>query len=347
MKKIVLAAAASLLAAVACSTNPAAPKNLDPGIHLLAGAGVSDTIDAVRPQAIIVQVIGPDGNPVPGTAVMFEATKFGEGTPQELPTMMVSGITQSDFTTSLGATTDSEGKASVRVRFGGRAGLGAVLVTAPVFGYEATASFDVLPGAAVQIAVFPSDTVIYRGKSYSLSANSMDRRGNVKSASVTYTVSSPSATVNGQVISGTGYGRVAVTGQLGSLRDTVFVTIVPEGVVAVYSDKAWPDSSGIVVFGLDGSEMKRLAPRGTAAADHMAPQWSPSGEEIVFTRGFRIDSDSGVGTQVVAGDISGNGYPDIVVGNKKGTFVFLNRPVEVTREEWEKAQPRVIMFHRN
>jgi hypothetical protein len=36
-----------------------------------------------------------------------------------------------------------------------------------------------------------------------------------------------------------------------------------------------------------------------------------------------IDSDSGVGTQVVAGDVGGNHRADIVVGNKKGTFVFL------------------------
>ncbi len=34
-----------------------------------------------------------------------------------------------------------------------------------------------------------------------------------------------------------------------------------------------------------------------------------------------VDNDSGVGTQVVAGDINGDGTPDIVTANKKGTFV--------------------------
>ncbi len=43
---------------------------------------------------------------------------------------------------------------------------------------------------------------------------------------------------------------------------------------------------------------------------------------------FLIDNDSGVGTQVVAGDINGDKLPDIVVGNKKGTFVFLQQPRE-------------------
>ncbi len=36
-----------------------------------------------------------------------------------------------------------------------------------------------------------------------------------------------------------------------------------------------------------------------------------------------IHNDSGVGTQVIAGDINGDGKPDVVVGNKKGTFVHL------------------------
>ena len=36
-----------------------------------------------------------------------------------------------------------------------------------------------------------------------------------------------------------------------------------------------------------------------------------------------IDDESGVGTQVVATDINGDGKPDIVVGNKRGTFVHL------------------------
>src|SRR5665213_1063747 len=35
-----------------------------------------------------------------------------------------------------------------------------------------------------------------------------------------------------------------------------------------------------------------------------------------------IDDDSGVGTQVVAGNIVNQKFPDIVVGNKKGTFLF-------------------------
>lgn len=55
---------------------------------------------------------------------------------------------------------------------------------------------------------------------------------------------------------------------------------------------------------------------------------------------YKIDDDSGVGTQVMAGDIDGDGKPDIVVGNKKGTFVFIQKPTKVDKAEWDKAQPQ-------
>ena len=47
-----------------------------------------------------------------------------------------------------------------------------------------------------------------------------------------------------------------------------------------------------------------------------------------------------MGTQVVARDFTGDKKPDIVVGNKKGTFVLIQETRKVTKAEWEKAQPK-------
>jgi hypothetical protein len=55
-----------------------------------------------------------------------------------------------------------------------------------------------------------------------------------------------------------------------------------------------------------------------------------------------IDDNSGVGTQVVAGNIQNAKFPDIVVGNKKGTFVFLHETKKVSKSEWQKAQPMPV-----
>ncbi len=57
---------------------------------------------------------------------------------------------------------------------------------------------------------------------------------------------------------------------------------------------------------------------------------------------YLIDDDSGVGTQVVAKDINGDAAPDIIVGNKKGTFVFLQQRRQVSREEWQRHQPQKL-----
>jgi hypothetical protein len=58
---------------------------------------------------------------------------------------------------------------------------------------------------------------------------------------------------------------------------------------------------------------------------------------------YQIDNDSGIGTQVVSADVNGDKRPDIVVGNKKGTFVFIQSAKNVSKAEWEKAQPKPIV----
>ncbi len=53
-----------------------------------------------------------------------------------------------------------------------------------------------------------------------------------------------------------------------------------------------------------------------------------------------ISDVSGVGTQVVVGDVNGDALPDVIIGNKKGTFVHTQAKQTVTKEEWEKWMPK-------
>ena len=54
-----------------------------------------------------------------------------------------------------------------------------------------------------------------------------------------------------------------------------------------------------------------------------------------------IDDDSGVGRQIGIEDVNGDHYPEVIIGNKKGTFIFLHQIIKVTEDEWKKAQPEV------
>ncbi len=57
---------------------------------------------------------------------------------------------------------------------------------------------------------------------------------------------------------------------------------------------------------------------------------------------YLIDADSGVGTQVTVADLNGDHLPDVIVGNKKGVFVFIHETKQVSRDDWEKAQPKPL-----
>ncbi len=52
-----------------------------------------------------------------------------------------------------------------------------------------------------------------------------------------------------------------------------------------------------------------------------------------------IHDDSGVGVEVKIVDVSNDGVPDVVVGNKKGAFFHIQHRMKVTKAEWEAAQP--------
>lgn len=57
-----------------------------------------------------------------------------------------------------------------------------------------------------------------------------------------------------------------------------------------------------------------------------------SGDRVRFVPHV-IDNSSGVGTQVMVGDVNGDGLLDIVSGNKRGAYLFLQRPTDLPETE--------------
>ncbi len=54
-----------------------------------------------------------------------------------------------------------------------------------------------------------------------------------------------------------------------------------------------------------------------------------------------IDDSSGVGTQIVTARVSNEKFPDVVVGNKRGTFYLQHSARKVSKAEWQAAQPKL------
>ncbi|HEY6565543.1 MAG TPA: PVC-type heme-binding CxxCH protein, partial [Pirellulaceae bacterium] len=52
-----------------------------------------------------------------------------------------------------------------------------------------------------------------------------------------------------------------------------------------------------------------------------------------------IDDNSGVGTQVVAGDLNHDEWPDLIVGNKMGAFALIHQVRSVNQETWRQWLP--------
>ncbi|MCP4860598.1 MAG: c-type cytochrome [Planctomycetes bacterium] len=60
-----------------------------------------------------------------------------------------------------------------------------------------------------------------------------------------------------------------------------------------------------------------------------------------------IDLDCGVGTQVVAGDLNGDDLPDVVVGNKKGTFVLHHKTEAVAAGTYRARLLQAVVDNKN
>ena len=101
---------------------------------------------------------------------------------------------------------------------------------------------------------------------------------------------------------------------------------------------------------IDGDGLKDIVTGKTYRAHDFADEGARQDPVIYYFRLTRkdgqveyiphqIDDQAGIGRQLVSGDLNGDGLPDVVVGNKNGAFVFIQKVRNVGREEWEKAQP--------
>jgi WD40 repeat protein len=241
MNKRLTTGIGTILLAVAC-TDPTGPH---PGLTILSGGGLSDTIGSILHPPLTVQLLDKNLQPAAGQTVYF-----GSGT------VLVAPIDDPGFVINrLPVITDANGLASVWVEFKTSAGHGDVTIS--VNGQSARAYYTVLPGAAAYVRADPRDTVLYVGGSVTFRPFITDAHGNRRSDTPTYqyrtlnsalSISAPNRATGAAI----GRGSVEVTA-LG-FSDTARVSVVPKGRVVVQGAQG----GAIVVTDLDGSDFDTI-----------------------------------------------------------------------------------------
>jgi hypothetical protein len=298
MRRSHLFLVALLLAA--CDGGPTESRNPPvPGITPIQGHDLTDTVDARPVSALTVQVL--TGKPAVAAAnvvVRFESGEVltpGPGNCSagcSTPSMRVSGLTDTLFRTVATATTNAEGKASVRTAFGTVAGPGSIIVTVPELGMQDTVRYTVQPGAGTRVRLMPQDTVIYIGTSFTARPAALDRYGNARPE--VPGLSGPGLGIDGRTVTGSAYGAYRLRASMALGADSIAVTVMPRGTIAY--GFSWDFLS---VRDLDGSGAATYRITG----DYDGFDWSRDGSKLYFTlrtlAGFQLHTVGSSGVQQV------------------------------------------------
>lgn len=261
--------AACCAAAVGCET-PSEPVRRR--LEIVGGNAQTDTIEANLREPLTLVVRDSAGKPAQGVEVSFT----GHGV------YAVGGSRQ---------TTDARGTARTAVKVGWRAGPVVLHVRVPSLGYADSATFTVLPGAAVGIVALPEDTAVYAARTVASRSAVVDRGGNPRADVVTLMAGGGPVVAEGGALRATAIGRASWIARHGAWADTAWISVVPQGRLAGH----WPhrvtgDTARMVFVDLDGSGMTSFD---IPYWWQPEAEWAPSGTQLVMSAAPNAASDEG------------------------------------------------------
>jgi len=268
--------ATAFLVACGGTSDVTSPRTVLRGLHIVKGAGVTDSAAAVLLQALVVEVHDSTGALAPeGTAVRFTAVPRPQSSSTEA---LIESLASNTFTSFATGTTDADGHAAVIVKLGTVAGPARIAIAVPLYGAVDTARFTITPATATRVSISPADTLVYVGASYSFRGGVLDQYGNTRSDPVTFVASGSGATISGNTLSATATGRYTITATAGTGSGTAAVSVTPKGRLVGQRLLA---ASNITIADMDGSNSRVLAsPSDGGIGIH--PVWMPGGAGIVF-----------------------------------------------------------------
>ncbi|CAN5908955.1 hypothetical protein BH11GEM1_BH11GEM1_09170 [soil metagenome] len=195
---------------------------------ILAGNNASDTVDAILPQALVVE-LNANGRARVGVPVRFDVVRDTGASPMALLQRTTSTLASTRVTD----TTDALGHARVVVQLGQRSGTGRIgIAVLEANGGRDTARYVVRPGRA-QVTVATRYIEIAPGSTYALGVSAVDRRGN--RAPVSFLAGPYVAAVDtaGRVTVATSGGSGFVVARTAYTVDTARFTALPRDRLAV------------------------------------------------------------------------------------------------------------------
>ncbi len=298
-----------------------------PGLRVIAGAGVSDTIDATLPNPVIVELRDSTGRAPSGQVLRVAVTVTA---PAYFPNAAIAKSATGSYVVSYVDTTDAAGRASVHVRLGRQAGPTGIIVLTADERWQTDASFTILPGAPASLAVSPNDTAVYATRTFQLAAAVTDRGGNPRTETPTYSTLTPSlvSVTAAGATSSLAIGRGAIRATLGALADTTYLSMVPAGTIAA---SAMYGSSGlssirtrVFTVSLDGSARTEVIASQYWAEP--AAAFSSDGMSLVFPLGYndtKLYMANGSATPQPFGGapVRSEGYPRF---SRDGQWIYFN-----------------------
>jgi hypothetical protein len=231
-----------ILLLASCGEDPIGPGG-EPGVRAVAGAGITDTVDAEPLQALVVEVRDQNGALASGVVVRFEP----KASPYYYETVVVCPLSAVHCGAYLGHgafgqivtdTTDARGRAKVLVGLGHVAGPGVVRLVVPELGFADSATFTITPGAAAGVRAVDADPGLDIGGTATLSGRAVDRYDNARTEKATLSAGPGSAiTLNAAtgMVTAREMGTQWVFMRYNVFVDSAGVRVVPSGRLLVWS----------------------------------------------------------------------------------------------------------------
>lgn len=249
-----------------------------PGLTLVSGYNLTDTISSKPVAALVVEVRDAQGAIVPqGTVVRFMPVP----TSYFQSEMMVEELTSTSYTNFATGETDGAGRAAVLVQMGPIAGPARIAVSVPTLGVEDTARYTVLPGQPSAILIMPADTAIYVGSSYTIRGGVVDRWNNARTDPVVYTATPGVSVSSSGAVTASTIGRYTLTGTAGGASAVIHLSVIPQGTVAALAGGS--DGLHIITINLDGSGFHDVVGGVKDGGIGPRPRWVPGTSTIIYT----------------------------------------------------------------